>query len=179
MLIGAHAEAVYAPERSTKAIDVVVRPKAVVDAERQLSRLSCQKQNDLILPSSNLDLFGSAWRCQEQSDLDILSSNAPWLTEAFASPHVLNQEGQRVIPLAFLVLIEIDSARGIDQGDLSRMLGRLEPAAVDSIIATVTRHYPDKQIADDIRQYAQIGSWEYMTENELRNVQGRPVDLLL
>jgi hypothetical protein len=55
----------------------------------------------------------------------------------------------------------------IDQADLSRKLGRLDPSAVEEIVVIVARHHPDSQIAEDICQYAEIGRWEYVTEGKI------------
>jgi hypothetical protein len=169
MLIGAHAAAVFAPERNTNDVDIIVAPESFPEAERSLSIAGWSKQNDLLFPNTNLGLYGSAWQHCDRSDIDVISTDAAWLHEAFRLPPVLNHEEQRVIPLAYLVLMKVDSARGIDQADLSRMLGRLGSSEIDEITKTVARHHPDNQIADEIHQYAQIGSWEYMTEQELKN----------
>jgi hypothetical protein len=43
--------------------------------------------------------------------------------------------------------MKLDSARTTDQGDLGRMLGRLDKAAIESVIAIVAKHYGDPQAA--------------------------------
>ncbi|HET7813759.1 MAG TPA: hypothetical protein VFL13_05250, partial [Candidatus Baltobacteraceae bacterium] len=68
--------------------------------------------------------------------------------------------GLRVVPLPYLVLMKFDAARGIDQGDLTRMLGAVSDAEVESIAAIVEEYTGDPGAADDIRQYAQLGRWE-------------------
>ena len=75
-----------------------------------------------------------------------------------------DRNGARVLPLPYLMLMKLDSARGVDQGDLTRILGRLDDAEVERVIAMVGRHYADRQAAEDIRQYAAIGRWEWETE---------------
>jgi hypothetical protein len=57
--------------------------------------------------------------------------------------------------------MKLDSARSTGQGDLQRMLGLLGAEAVEEIIAIVERHYGDPAAADDLRQYHEIGRWEY------------------
>ena len=86
-------------------------------------------------------------------------------TESFGTI-ITNNRGQRVLPLPYLVLMKLDSARGIDQGDLSRMLGRLSDDKVEEIVDIVMRHYGDPQAADDIRQYAALGRWEWENQGE-------------
>jgi hypothetical protein len=57
--------------------------------------------------------------------------------------------------------MKIDSARGIDQGDLTRMLGRLDEEQVEEIVRIVGRYVHDAQAADDVRQYALLGRMEW------------------
>jgi hypothetical protein len=57
--------------------------------------------------------------------------------------------------------MKLDSARGVDQGDLTRMLGRLEDSEVEAIARIVERHSHDPQAADDARQYALLGRMEW------------------
>lgn len=59
-----------------------------------------------------------------------------------------------------------DSARGIDQGDLTRMLGLLGEAAVEQVVAVVARHYADPHGAEDVRRYAMLGKLEYWTPDD-------------
>ncbi|HTW82843.1 MAG TPA: hypothetical protein VMD91_02105 [Candidatus Sulfotelmatobacter sp.] len=72
-----------------------------------------------------------------------------------------DRNGERVIPLAYLVLMKLDSARAVDQGDLTRTLGRLDAEQVDAIVSIVERYYGDPAAADDVRQYHEVGRWEY------------------
>jgi hypothetical protein len=60
--------------------------------------------------------------------------------------------------------MKLDSARVIDQADLARILGRLSAEHVEDVIRTVQHHYHDPSTADDLRQYHEIGKWEYETE---------------
>jgi len=62
--------------------------------------------------------------------------------------------------------MKFDSARGIDQADLTRMLGKLDDAQIEEIIDTVERSCGDPAFADDIRQYAKLGRWERETQRQ-------------
>ena len=57
--------------------------------------------------------------------------------------------------------MKLDSARGIDQGDLTRMLGALDEPRSDEIVRLIERHSRDPQAADDVRQYALLGRLEW------------------
>jgi hypothetical protein len=96
---------------------------------------------------------------KEGVEVDIMSSEQGWVTKALASPHY-DQAGLRVIPLAYLVLMKLDAARAIDQGDLSRMLGRVDEKQLDAIASAVKEYLPEPEIEDEIRQYAELGRLE-------------------
>ncbi|MHB8592682.1 MAG: hypothetical protein ACYDBO_11880, partial [Vulcanimicrobiaceae bacterium] len=97
------------------------------------------------------------------------SSPQEWCKQAFRG-RVEDQTGLRVIPLPYLVLMKYDSARVIDQADLSRMLGQLDDEKLDQIVEVVKRFSGDPGITDEIHQYAQLGRWELETRS--RDVPG-------
>ncbi len=164
MLAGAHAANAYAPPRMTADFDFLVPHERFSAAETRLRAAGWHKSRDLAFPNARLELYGSAWHdSARRLDADIIASPQTWAREAFAAPPSRDPNGARILPLPFLVLMKLDSARGVDQGDLSRMLGRLDDAAVERIVEIVERHYDDHQAAEDIRQYALIGRWEYDT----------------
>jgi hypothetical protein len=116
----------------------------------------------LFFPNAALGLYGSAWRAEETGAIvDLISSGQAWLTEAFSAPATLDRSGERVLPLPYLVLMKLDSARSIDHGDLGRILGRLSHEDLEDVIAIVERHYGDPAAPEDLRQYHKIGHWEY------------------
>ena len=161
---GGIAVRAYAPERKTQDIDVLVDHQRHAEAERRLAGSQWTTDGRLYFPNSMLGLSGSAW-LKDGQKLDLIATDQPWGAEALAAP-VFDQTGLRVLPLAYLVLMKIDSARGIDQGDLSRMLGRLDTAQVDDVVALVARHHRDPHAAEDVRQYAELGALEYWTPDE-------------
>jgi hypothetical protein len=163
MLIGAYAAASYAPERSTQDIDIIVEPEHV----EEILNSEGWNKSELLFPNSNLGLFGFAFQKDGYEDIDLISSKANWLRDAFDAPKVINAFGKRVMPLPYLVLMKVESARGVDQGDLTRMLGRLEPSQVEEIVAVIEQSY-STQLSDDIRQYAEIGRWEYESNHNNR-----------
>lgn len=170
MLIGAHAANVYMPPRNTADVDFLVPHHRFQDAENKLAAEGWGRLRSLMFPNANLGLYGSAWSHPETNEeLDLISSPQRWVETAFNSPISHAQNGARVLPLPFLVLMKLDSARTIDQGDLGRMLGRLDDPMIEKVISEVTKHYADPQAADDIRQYAEIGRWEYSVEPEYEN----------
>lgn len=167
MLAGAHAANVYMPPRNTADVDFLLPDHRFHDAEKNLDAGGWQRSRSLLFPNANLGLYGSAWHHPQTNEgLDLISSAQHWVEAAFDAPISRAQDGTRVLPLPFLILMKLDSARTTDQGDLGRMLGRLDKAEVEKIVAVVVKHYADPQAADDIRQYAEIGRWEYLTDAE-------------
>jgi hypothetical protein len=161
MVVGGVAARAYAPERQTKDIDLLVDHDRFAEATNCLRRQGWQKKVDLVFPNTALGLRGEAWE-KDGLLIDVIATDQQWGNEAFRAP-AYDQVGLRVIPLAFLLLMKLDSARGVDQGDLTRMLGRLEDSEVNEVVKIVGRHSHDPQAADDVRQYAFLGRMEWET----------------
>lgn len=159
LVIGGVAARAYAPERLTKDIDFLIDHDRFAEATSLLAKRGWQKKIDLVFPNASLGLGGQAWE-KDGLAIDVITTDQAWAYEAFDTP-AYDQTGLRVIPLAFLVLMKLDSARGIDQGDLTRMLGRLDDAEVDAIVKVVEKHSHDPQAADDVRQYTLLGRMEW------------------
>lgn len=159
MVVGGVAVRAYAPERQTKDIDFLVDDQRFAEAVALLRRDGWRKIRTLVFPNASLGLRGDAWE-KDGVFIDVIATEQPWGTEALRAP-AYDQAGLRVIPLAFLVLMKLDSAHGVDQGDLTRMLGRLTESEIDAIVAIVESHSDDPQAADDVRQYAPLGRMEW------------------
>jgi hypothetical protein len=165
MLAGGHAANAYAPERTTSDTDFLVPHDSFPAAEQRLRDAGCEKRRDLFFPNAALGLYGSAWSTKEAGAIvDLMSSTQAWLSEAFSAPATLDRSDERVLPLPYLVLMKVDSARSIDHGDLGRILGRLSNEDLEDVIAIVERYYGDPAAPDDLRQYHKIGHWEYDVE---------------
>jgi hypothetical protein len=159
LVIGGVATRAYAPERQTKDTDFLFESASYAEAIALLRKTGWRKTVDLFFPNSSLGLRGEAFE-KDGVFVDLITSDQEWVSEAFVRP-THDQTGLRVIPLAYLVLMKLDSARGIDQGDLTRMLGRLDAEQVEEIAGIVDRHAHDAQAADDVRQYALLGRMEW------------------
>ncbi len=164
IVIGGVATRAYAPERRTEDVDVLVEHARYAEALRRLESLGWRKVRDLFFPNASLGLYGTAWR-NGTNRLDVIASDQSWAVEALAE-EAYDQTGLRVISLPFLVLMKLDSARGIDQGDLTRMLGRIGDAELERIVRVVERHHGDPHAAEDVRQYAELGALEYETPTD-------------
>lgn len=165
MLIGAHAAAAYAPPRNTADVDFIVSFDRYAEAEARMLAGGWEKTNDLVFPNSRLGLVRGAWAKPGAEEKDIMTSGQDWLKEAFSAPVVLRKDGKRVIPRDYLILMKMDSARGHDTGDLTRILGRMDDFEVEKTISVVSRYLDDESVVEDIKQLAEIGRWEYQTNN--------------
>ncbi|MHB8141835.1 MAG: hypothetical protein ACYDHD_11405 [Vulcanimicrobiaceae bacterium] len=155
-LIGGVATRAYMPERTTRDIDILVAHPATID--KILRDNTWTYDQELFFPNTTLALCGTSYH-KDHIVLDVFSSEQTWVAEALRTP-TYDQTGVRVAPLAYLVLMKIDSARGVDQGDLQRMLGRVNDSQLNDIVAIIEKYSHDPQAADDVRQYAQLGRWE-------------------
>lgn len=164
LVVGGVATRAYAPERATNDIDFMVEHDRHADGVKSLRERNFTKQNDLFFPNSSLELYGEAW-LKDGQEIDLISSPQEWCKQAFRG-RIADQTGLRVIPLAYLVLMKYDSARVIDQADLSRMLGQLNDENLEHVVKVVKRFSGDPSIADGIRQYAQLGRWELETNDQ-------------
>ena len=158
---GGVATRAYAPERKTQGADVLVAHARYDETVEKLQSLGWRHDGDLFSPNGMLGLYGSGW-IKDDHKLDVLATPQPWADEALAQ-EAFDQTGLRIVALPYLVLMKLDSARGIDQGDLTRMLGLLDEIALDHVVAVVERHYNDPHAAEDVRQYAMLGALEYWT----------------
>jgi hypothetical protein len=156
-VVGGVATASYQPERQTQDIDILIHADSVSAVREHLRALEATKIGDLTFPASQLTLSGETWSLPESPPLDLLWSDAEWAEEAVAQARP-DANGVRVVPLAHLVLMKIDASRGIDQGDLSRMLGLADDAALDAVREAIARHMPDA--CEDVASYIEIGRIE-------------------
>jgi hypothetical protein len=156
-IIGGVATASYQPERQTQDIDILIRAESVSAVREHLRDLEGKKIGDLAFPASQLALSGETWSLAGSPPLDLLWSDAEWAEEAVAEAQ-LDANGARVVSLAHLILMKLDASRGIDQGDLSRMLGLAAAAALDAVRKTISRHMPDA--CEDVESYIEIGRIE-------------------
>ncbi len=172
-LIGAHAAAAYAPERMTRDVDLFTMQSEYRVSCKLLAQAGYRKDADLTFVQTALGLFGSRWFPEFGGPpLDLISTNQSWAEDALRRPPQFATDGDRVMPLPFLVLMKLDAARSVDQGDLSRMLGRLREDQLREVVAIVQRYYGhDPAAVDDVRQYAEVGRWEYEVQSSPSSVE--------
>jgi hypothetical protein len=161
-VVGGVATASYQPERHTHDIDILIHTDSMRAVTTRLRELKGEKTGTLTFPASTLCLAGETWVVGNAPPLDVLWSNAQWSREA-TTQALPDANGIRIVPLPYLILMKIDASRGIDQGDLSRMLGLANDTALQGVRATIARYMPDAR--EDIESYIEIGRIEIGMRN--------------
>lgn len=155
--IGGVATRLYMPERTTQDLDILVIPE---DLEALRSRLGAQHADflgKLAFPDSTMGLEGETWQIPGSQPLDVIWSGLPWARRAVAAAKT-DQTGLKIVPLWALVALKLDASRGVDQGDLSRMLGLASDQALDEVRTAVLELMP--AVAEDLESYIVLGRLE-------------------
>ena len=150
VVVGGVAARLYAPERQTDDIDILVADRDAARLQGQLLAAGAVKQRDLTIG-------GSAWRLPDGTVLDVLTSGEAWAGEAVGSA-VPGPDGLPIVSLPFLVLLKMISSRAIDVADVSRLLGAADEHSLQSVRAVIGRFLPDA--SEDVESLAVLGRLE-------------------
>lgn len=156
VVVGGTATSLYMAPRTTQDVDILVSASDAPSVEDMLRRAGAKLKGPLSI-NNPLEVDGDSWQLPDGTDLDVLRSAQPWVGEALAKPNH-DPAGLPVISLPYLVLMKLASGRGVDMGDLSRMLGGADEKALAEIRRVVSRHLPDA--VDDVESLAELGRWE-------------------
>jgi hypothetical protein len=155
-VIGGVATRAYMPERTTADLDLLIEPE---NLEAAIGQLQAKGYEALPRPieffDTRLALHGR--RLIGASHIDLLTSNQGWVSAAVSDTRS-DRIGLPVVDLSYLVLLKMDASRGIDQGDLTRMLGFASEADLNRVRAVVARLLPAD--SEDLEQYIAIGRFE-------------------
>ncbi len=155
---GAVAANAYAPERSTRDIDLVV---LVADAERAAALLRDAGWRRIGSPAG---ITGSSWKDEERHDLDLIELVEPWGAEAIGKAQTNVIAGMPTLTLPYLTWMKLSAARTVDLADISRMLGRASPEQTAEARAVVARLGIPDDVADFDR-LVQVGLLERSRES--------------
>lgn len=165
VVVGGTATSLYMAQRITKDVDVLVSTADAPAAERALVRAGAvgghkvrPYEGPTLGRSNPLEIEGHSWRLPDGSYLDVLWSARPWVEEALAHPQ-RDYAGLPVVSLPYLVLMKLASSRGVDMGDLSRMLGGAEEDSLVEVRSVVRRFLPDA--LDDLGSLTELGRLEF------------------
>ncbi len=146
LVIGGVATRLYAPERVTGDLDVLVAAGRAEAFHQQLERSGIGR---VIPDSMPLDVL----------EEDALEEDAARVAEALAAP-AAGPDGLPVIALPYLILLKMRASRGIDIGDLTRMLGAADEADLEKTRQVIRAHMSDGE--EDLESLIQLGQLEYM-----------------
>jgi hypothetical protein len=141
LVVGGVATRLYAPERMTDDLDVLVASDEAEVFYQELARGGAEKQ---LLPDG--------------TPLDVLEEDSAWVIEAMAAPSP-GPAGLPVIALPYLVLLKMRASRGIDIGDLTRMLGAADEADLERTRRVIRAHLSDAE--EDLESLISLGRLEY------------------
>ncbi|NJL66283.1 MAG: hypothetical protein HC894_04635 [Microcoleus sp. SM1_3_4] len=89
--------------------------------------------------------------------LDVIESKDSWVSEAIRNPNP-SPDGLPIIGLPYLVLMKLQASRGIDIGDLTRMLGCADETALGLVRRAVQNFLPDA--VEDLESLIVLGKLE-------------------
>ncbi|MBI2848849.1 MAG: hypothetical protein HYX88_01800 [Chloroflexi bacterium] len=157
VVVGGTATSLYMPQRMTKDVDVLVSTADVPAVERALVRAGATSEGPLSI-NNPLEIEGHSWKLPDGSYLDVLWSARPWVEKALAHPQ-RDSAGTPVVSLPYLVLMKLASSRGVDLGDLSRMLGGAEEDSLLEVRSVISEFLPDA--LDDLESLTELGRLEF------------------
>ncbi len=144
------------PERQTADLDVVVRAQDAAAARSAMKRHSFTHRGELSIGGSN-------WSTPDGGLIDLIEGVEPWWGDALAAAvDRLDQDGNRVLTLPYLVLMKLRSGRSLDTGDVTRMLGNADEEAFAEILRIAQEHAPD--LVEDLHSMAELGRLEHPAE---------------
>lgn len=152
-VVGGVATSLYMPERTTVDIDVLIAPESLASARSNLEAAGW-RPGSALQPEPGLGLKAESWR-QGDHHLDLLWSSELWASKAITGAR---DNQRRIVGLGYLVIMKMNAARGVDQGDLTRMLGMASDDEVAAVRQVLQQHRPD--LIEDFEQYVVIGRLE-------------------
>ncbi|GAC1544296.1 MAG: hypothetical protein NVS2B17_25130 [Candidatus Velthaea sp.] len=152
--IGAIGARWYMPERKTFDIDLLIAPDSIEIARRSLREHGGVRAYELAFPHTVLGLHGERWNVLNEMPIDIIWSDQSWVLEALASAEQ-DPTGVRYAPLWAIVVTKLDASRSKDQGDIARVLGFADDAALAQTRRRVAELLPNE--VDDLETYIHYG----------------------
>ncbi len=150
VVIGGIATRLYMPERMTDDIDILVSAQEAVNLYRELVESGCIKVGEL-------SIGGSTWQLQDGTLLDVIESEETWVSVAIKNSNSA-PDGLPVIGLPYLVIMKLQASRGIDIGDLTRMLGGADESALELVRNAVKTYLPNA--VEDLESLIILGKLE-------------------
>jgi hypothetical protein len=150
VVVGGIATRLYMPERMTDDVDILVLTQDAPNLYRELEQSGSRRTGEL-------SIGGSTWELPDGTYLDVIESRDVWVQEAIKNPNKA-PDGLPIIGLPYLVLMKLQASRGIDIGDLTRMLGGADETALRLVRRAVQDFLPDA--VEDLESLIILGKLE-------------------
>jgi hypothetical protein len=151
VITGGVATRAYMPERMTHDLDILIQKADCESAWRRF------KEHDFVV-AEVLDAPYFVARRSDIPEVDVLCLDFPWLERAFSEARQ-DPAGFPVLDLPFLIIMKLRANRGIDIGDMTRMLGLASEDERDRVRETVARYQPED--SDDLEALILLGKMEF------------------
>jgi len=159
-VVGAVAAAAYMPARATADIDLAVAEAVATRLEDHLQARGWQRRGQL----SMVGLQGTSWLTGVAHPVDVIYLPGAWGETAIAAAQSNIIDGLPILPLPYLTLMKLLASRLVDTGDLARMLGHQDEAALAAVRQVITAHGRPEDVAD-LEQIIALGQLEYEGSN--------------
>ncbi|GAB4582087.1 MAG: hypothetical protein Fur0022_48400 [Anaerolineales bacterium] len=147
---GGVATRAYMPERMTQDLDIVLRRGDCREAWTRFRQAG-------YLVADVLDAPYFVARSAEGVEVDVICAAFPWLDEALTTPNV-DPAGYPVLDLPYLILMKLMANRGVDIGDMTRMLGLASEEMLGRVRAAVQTFSPED--GEDLETLILLGKRE-------------------
>lgn len=151
LVTGGVATRLYMPERSTNDIDIIIHRS---DCPRAWNRF----REAGFSVASTLDAPYFVARAIETPEVDVICADFPWLVKALAEPR-RDAANLPIIDLPYLIIMKMRANRGVDIGDMTRMLGLAAEEELDRVREIVKQYAPED--ADDLEALIILGKLEF------------------
>lgn len=155
-VIGGVATRAYMPERATKDLDIIVHPDDADDAWERLEAAGYKRLSKLAVP-------GYLFRSPEGVEIDAILGKFAWIDEALSRLE-RDRAGYPVLGLPYLVIMKTAASRGVDLGDLTRLLGLASDEQLLQVRQAFARYAPED--LDDLETMIFLGKKEMQFPKE-------------
>ena len=151
-VIGAVATRHYMPERATRDLGVAVCAEDAEEVRKRLAGAGWRQVGDLTVG-------GATWEGPQGESLDVLEGWEEWWGKALEmAARSRDPRGLPILPLPYLVLTKLRAGRLQDIGDVGRMLGLADDAALADVRRVVSDESAED--AEDLEALIALGRLE-------------------
>jgi len=148
-IAGGVATRAYMPERMTQDLDILLHRRDCQEVWKRFREAGYAVADVLDAPC-----FVAR---SPEFEIDVICAAFPWLEEALAAPRV-DPAGYPVLDLPYLILMKLMANRGVDIGDMTRMLGLASEEELARVRAAAQQFSPED--VEDLETLILLGKRE-------------------